>query len=47
MHVLDTEEDPKLGAAIAATNRRLPADAQLPIPQGAPPPAAPVSGKSP
>jgi hypothetical protein len=47
MHVLDTEEDPRLAAAIAATNRRLPADAQLPIPQGAPRVPAPVAGKSP
>jgi hypothetical protein len=35
MHVLDTEEDPRLARAIAATNQRLPADAQLPIPQAA------------
>lgn len=30
MHVSDTEQDPKLAAAIAITNRRLPADAQIP-----------------
>ena len=36
MHVLDTEDDPRLARAIAATNRRLPADAQLPIPQVTP-----------
>lgn len=47
MHVLDTEEDPKLARAIAATNQRLPADAQLPIPQVAPEPPAPVSGNGP
>jgi len=47
MHVLDTEEDPRLARAIGITNRRLPADAQLPIPQMTPEPAAPASGKGP
>jgi hypothetical protein len=47
MHVLDTEEDPRLAQAIAVTNQRLPADAQLPIPQATPGPAVPVSGKGP
>jgi hypothetical protein len=42
MHVLDTEIDPRLAEAIAATNRRLPPDAQLPLPQStAKPPSAP------
>jgi hypothetical protein len=35
MHVTDPEQDPKLAAAIAITNSRLPADAQIPIPQAA------------
>jgi hypothetical protein len=34
MHVLDTEDDPRLVRAIMATNERLPADAQLPVPPG-------------
>jgi hypothetical protein len=33
MHVSDAEQDPKLAAAIAITNRRLPADAQIPLAQ--------------
>jgi hypothetical protein len=33
MHVSDAEQDPKLAAAIAITNRRLPADAQIPVAQ--------------
>jgi hypothetical protein len=41
MHVLDTEEDPRLARAIAITNQRLPADAHLPIPPMTPQPSAP------
>jgi hypothetical protein len=33
MHVSDAEQDSKLAAAIAITNRRLPADAQIPVSQ--------------
>jgi hypothetical protein len=33
MHVSDAEQDPKLAAAVAITNRRLPADAQIPLSQ--------------
>jgi hypothetical protein len=33
MQVSDAEQDPKLAAAIAITNRRLPADAQIPLAQ--------------
>jgi hypothetical protein len=33
MHVTDAEQDPKLAAAIALTNSRLPADAQIPVSQ--------------
>jgi hypothetical protein len=41
MHILDTEQDPNLAKSIVETNRRLPADAQLPVPHEAgehPPP---------
>lgn len=31
MHILDKEQDPRLEAAIALTNHRLPEDAQLPL----------------
>jgi hypothetical protein len=33
MHVSDAEHDPKLAAALAITNGRLPADAQIPVSQ--------------
>lgn len=33
MHVSDAEQDPKLAAAVAITNKRLPADAQNPVSQ--------------
>jgi hypothetical protein len=33
MHMTDAEQDPKLAAAIALTNSRLPADAQIPVSQ--------------
>jgi hypothetical protein len=38
MHVSDAEQDPKLAAAIAITNSRLPADAQIPVSQPGPKP---------
>jgi hypothetical protein len=45
MHVSDTEEDPKLAAAIALTNRRLPADAQIPVAQPGPKPESSARSK--
>jgi hypothetical protein len=38
MHVSDAEQDSKLAVAIAITNRRLPADAQIPVSQPIPKP---------
>jgi hypothetical protein len=40
MHVSDAEQDPKLAAAIALTNKRLPADAQILVSQPIPKPNA-------
>lgn len=45
MHVSDAEQDPKLAAAIAITNRRLPADAQIPVSQPGPRPQSSAPGQ--
>jgi hypothetical protein len=45
MHVSDAEQDPKLAAAIAITNSRLPPDAQIQIAQPGAKPESPTPGK--
>src|SRR3984957_6663655 len=45
MHVSDAEQDPKLAAAIAITNKRLPADAQIPVSQSVTKPESSTPGK--
>jgi hypothetical protein len=45
MHVSDAEHDPKLAAAIAITNSRLPADAQILLPKPVPKPEPSASGQ--
>jgi hypothetical protein len=45
MHVSDAEQDPKLAAAIAITNGRLPADAQISVSQAIPRPEAAAPSK--
>jgi len=45
MHVSDAEQDPKFAAAIAITNRRLPADAQIPVSQSIHKPESSVPSK--
>ena len=45
MHVSDAEQDRKLAAAIAITNRRLPADAQIPVSQPIPKPESSAPSK--
>ena len=45
MHVTDAEQDPKLAAAIAITNKRLPADAQIPVSQSVTKPESSTPGK--
>ena len=45
MHVSDAEQDPKLAAAIAITNSRLPADAQIPVSHPIPKPDSTAPSK--
>jgi hypothetical protein len=45
MHVSDAEQDRKLAAAIAITNRRLPADAQISVSQPIPKPESSAPSK--
>jgi hypothetical protein len=45
MHVSDAEQDPKLAAAIAITNSRLPADAQILLSQPVPKPESSAPGQ--
>jgi hypothetical protein len=45
MHVSDAEQDPKLAAAIAITNSRLPPDAQIPLSQPGSKPESSTLGK--
>ena len=45
MHASAAEHDPKLAAAIAITNRRLPADAQISVSQPIPKPESSAPSK--